>query len=356
MRAAVLAPPPGLLLSVAVLAAAVLTGFLLVRAARRATRGRGRRRASDVFRLLGGRLAGQVGVRTLRDAVRDVEAEAFWDATEAITTTLRHGERLELARSLGRNPHVATERRRLAEEDSVPRRELAARRLGMLPGGRSRRVLRRALVAGPEVVSFAAARSLAQHRDLQALRWLLEHPQALSRRPLPSLAGLLRAFGPAARAMLLAALERGLADTRFECATLEALGVWRCRSAREAIQARLRGPQVELRVAAARALGRLGMGEAIPGLILSLADAAWPVRAIAAQSLGRLRAAPAVEALVVCVSDPAWWVRRHAAYALAAIPGEGHDALCELVARSPDRYAREMAREALDFGTRQRFG
>jgi hypothetical protein len=37
-----------------------------------------------------------------------------------------------------------------------------------------------------------------------------------------------------------------------------------------------------------------------------------------------------------------------AAYALAVIGSEGRDALCELVVRSPDGYAREMAREALD--------
>jgi HEAT repeat protein len=96
------------------------------------------------------------------------------------------------------------------------------------------------------------------------------------------------------------------------------------------------------------------MGEAIPALLAALADDAWPVRAMAAQGLGRLGAAPAVEALAACVSDRSWWVRHHAAYALAAIGGEGHDALCDLAARADDRYAREMAQEALQYGAKVR--
>ena len=107
-------------------------------------------------------------------------------------------------------------------------------------------------------------------------------------------------------------------------------------------------------MAASRALGRLGMGDAIPALLQALEDEAWPVRAMAAQALCRLSASPAVEALAACVSDRSWWVRHHAAYALAAIGGDAHDALCDLAARAEDRYAREMAQEALQFGARAR--
>jgi len=88
--------------------------------------------------------------------------------------------------------------------------------------------------------------------------------------------------------------------------------------------------------------------------VLALTDEAWPVRAMAAQALGRLSASPAVDALAACVSDRSWWVRHHAAYALAVIGGDGHEALIELAARADDPYAREMAREALEFGSRVR--
>jgi hypothetical protein len=330
--------------------AATALVVLLVRLARRSQRNATRLRAGELFRLLGGRVAGRVPARTLRHAVAHAEHESFWDAMEAITATLRLHERLELSRSLKRTGHVARERRLLHSSEPDARRELSARRLGFLPSVASRRALRRALVRGPANVSFAAARSLARHRDLRALRWLLEHPAAISSRPLPALSGLLRAFGPAARAMLIAALEQDVTDTRLECACIDALSLSRCRSARGSIANRLKSPHLELRVAAARALGRLGMGEAIPALGMALADDSWPVRAMAAQALGRLAATPAVDALALCVSDRSWWVRHHAAYALAAIGDEGRDALCELAARSEDRYAREMAREALDQG------
>src|SRR5262245_33725096 len=248
---------------------------LLLRRSRREARARTRLRAGELFRLLGERLSGRVHAGELRRAASHTGAEPFWDAIEAITATLRVRERLQLARTLAKSQHLARERSALAADEPVARRELAAHRLGLLPGVRGRRVLRRALVRGPEPVRFAAARSLARHRDLKALGWLLEHPDTLARRPIRALSGLLRAFGPGARAMLITALERGLTDARLECACIEALGMGRCRSARGSITARLASPHLELRVTAARALGRLGMGEAIPALAMALADDGW---------------------------------------------------------------------------------
>jgi len=327
---------------------------LLVRREHRDARARTRLRAGELFQLLSGRVSGRVRGGELRRAASDTGPEPFWDAVEAITTTLRVHERFALARSLAKSRHLARERRTLKGDEPLARRELAAHRLGLLPSLPARRVLRRVLVRGPEPLRFAAARALARHRDLKALRWLLEHPGSLERRPMPALCGLLRSFGPGARAMLITALEQFRCDPRLECACIEALGMGRCRSARGSIAARLSSPHLELRVTAARALGRLGMGEAIPALALALADESWPVRAMAAQALGRLSASPAIDALVRCVSDRSWWVRHHAAYALAAIGGEGHDALCQLAAHADDRYAREMAREALEHGSSER--
>jgi HEAT repeat protein len=335
-------------LCLGIFAAATALAALIARTARRATRTDVRRRTGQLVQLLAGRLSGRVAAQTLDAAAREAEADHFWDAMEAIAATLRRGERLLLAESLSRNRHVSAERRTLIESDAPVRRERAARRLGLLPSARMRRPLRRALVAGPEPVRLAAGRALATLRDIPALHWLCAHPEALATRPLPALSGLLRAFGPGARAHLITALDRGIDVPHFECAILDALGVTRCRSARERIETRLHRDVLEVRVAAARALGRLGMAESIPALIIALGDPEWPARAQAAQALGRLRATPAVEALAESVADSAWWVRRHAAYALAAIGNEGRDALCELAVRSPDPYAREMAREALD--------
>jgi HEAT repeat protein len=329
------------------IASALLLGTLLARAVRRSSRLGARQHTAQVMQALRGALAGKVTPRALRHTARDAEAEHFWNAMEAMTSTLRRRERLALAVSLERNRHVVAERRALARDESPARRERAARRLGLLPTPRLRRQLRRALVAGPEPVRLAAGRALATLHDLAALDWICSHPETIASRPLPAISGLLRAFGPGARARLIGALDRGVPVPHVECAIIDALGVSRCRSARERIEARMRSEAVDVRVASARALGRLGMGEAIPSLILALADPAWPVRAQSAQALGRLEATPAVDAVAACVSDTAWWVRHHSAYALASMGPEGRDALCELVVRSPDPYAREMAREAL---------
>lgn len=343
--------PGGLLapsLAFVTLACAIGLGFLLARSARRAERGGVRGGTVDLFRTFTGNLAGHVTGDVLRAAARDAQADSFWAAIEAIASTLRPRERMELAQSLQRSRHVMAECRVLRDDDRDERRELAARRLALVPSMRARRVLRRTLVRGPEHVRLAAARALAAQRDLASLGWLLVHADTLSTRSIGAISGLLRSFGPRGRALLVTALERGLVDIRFECAVLDALGLSRCRSARTGVESRLRSEQLDVRVAAARALGRIGMGESIPALMLALGDGAWPVRAQAAHALGRLRAAPAVDALAERVCDPSWWVRRHAAYALAVIGSEGRDALCELVVRSPDGYAREMAREALD--------
>jgi len=346
--------PGAAALGVATVGCAVGLLFLLARAARRGAAGEQRGRAAELFRLLSGLLAGNVAVRTLREAARDSQSEPFWGAIEAITATLRPRERFALAHALERSRHLVVERDVLRHDDSPGRRELAARRLGMLPAKRSRRLLRRVLATGPESLRFTAARSLAAHRDLASLAWLLTHPEVFATRSARALSGLFRAFGPRGRALLVAALDRPRPPLAFEVALLDALGVTRCRSARGAVEARLRGGRVDARVAAARALGRLGMGESIPALMLALADDAWPVRAQSACALGRLRAAPAVELLTERVTDRAWWVRHHAAYALAGLGAEGRDALCDLIVRSPDPFAREMAREALDRGTQRR--
>lgn len=328
--------------------------FLLARAARRGSARDQHQRAAELFRLLAGRLAGTVPVRALRAAARDAQADTFWGAIEAITATLRPRERRDLARALERSRHLVAERAVLRRDDAPERRERAARRLGLLPAPRSRRLLRHVLAHASEPLRFAAARALAAHRDVAALGWILSHPETFATRPVRALSGLLRGFGPRGRALQLAALERGGLPLRFEIALLDALGVTRCRSARGSIEQRLRAPSPEVRVAAVRALGRLGMGESIPGLMLALTDGDWPVRAQAASALGRLHATPAVESLAERVSDPAWWVRHHAAYALANLGAEGRDALCELVVRSGDPFAREMAREALDRGASRR--
>ncbi len=266
---------------------------------------------------------------------------------------LAHRHWRKLARLLEGHRHCVAERAAL-RDDSPWRRELAARRLGLLPSDLTRRALRRALRRGPEMVTLAAARALARHADRAALRWLMRHPEALARRPYPGLVSSLRAFGPKAIPTLADALAEGLPAKRLEQAAIEILGLHRHRPARAAIERRLADSDLDLRVAAVRALGRLQAVESASSLLVALKDDAWQVRAQAARSLGRVSAPIAIYALTARLSDPSWWVRHHAAYALADLGEEGRVALRRVIAESTDPYARDMATEALDGQIRRR--
>jgi HEAT repeat protein len=197
------------------------------------------------------------------------------------------------------------------------------------------------------MVTHSAARALARQRDGAALRWLLRHPRSFAHRTPRARFEMLRAFGPGAHAMLLDALERGVVNAGLQRAIVDTLGAARERLGSHAIAALLGHDDAEIRVAAARALGAIGAQETALQLCVALRDPAWPVRAQAARALGRLRASEAVAPLAAGLEDRAWWVRHHAAYALAKLGEEGRAELDRIRRSSSDRYAREMADEAL---------
>lgn len=340
-------------LALLVVLGCIVAAFVLVRAQDRRQRRHARQGARNLTRLLSRYLEDQASRAELRRAVRAAGAGPFWTALETFSLRLGRREWLWLSRALERNHHSIEERRALAD-DSPWRRSLAARRLALLRSRASWRALRRALTRGPEMVTLAAANALARYRDHGALRWLLAHPGALGRRTHQSLAALLRAFGPGALPELALALERGLDATRLERAVIDTLGLARYRAARAAVERRLRSDQLDLRVAAARALGRLEAVESGTMLLAALKDEAWQVRAHAARALGQVQAPIAIPALAKLLTDRAWWVRRHAAYALVELGEDGQRALRDVSEASPDPYARDMAREALDGGPRLR--
>jgi len=339
---------PAALAVAAVASFTIGLAFLVARLARRAERRFARQRLMRLKHLLRGFLEHGRDARDLRRAAREADERAFWGALE----TLGHGPvraRRRLGELLERNRHALAERRAL-RDDSPWRRELAARRLGLLSSHGSRRALRRAMVRGPEPVTLAAAAALARLRDRPALRWVLAHPASLARRTPRARTALLRGFGRPGLAVIAEALEGGAADPRLERAMIEALGLGGRREAAAAIERRLAADHVDVRVAAVRALGRLHAGECVASLVRCLADPEWPVRAQAARALGLLGAGDAAAPLAARLTDRAWWVRRHAAYALLALGEEGRQALREAAASSPDPYARDMAGEALAGG------
>jgi hypothetical protein len=336
--------PGGALSLLVVLFAAFGAGWGL-RALQRRERRRARRLVADLTLALRAFLEERLQPDALAAQAGAADAGAFWSAIEELTT--RGPGWLRLSRALAGCPHLEHERRALREE-SPWRRELAARRLSLLFSGASRHALRAALPEGPELVTAAAATALARYRDPAALRWVLENPGALARRPHRQLVALLCAFGRRGLPAMAVALERGTGDAATDRAIVETLGLARHHAARHMVARRLREGDVEQRVAAARALGRMEAADCATSLVGALQDQAWQVRAQAARALGQVRAEIALLALPARLTDPAWWVRRHAAHALREFGMEGRRELERIAARSPDRYARDMAQEVLE--------
>jgi HEAT repeat protein len=131
---------------------------------------------------------------------------------------------------------------------------------------------------------------------------------------------------------------------------VEALGGFGDLAATAELEKRLTADSVDMRVSAARALGRLRAAHCVSGLLSALKDPAWQVRAQAAWALGRARAPLAAYGLAGRLADESWWVRRHAAYALAELGEEGLAALDHASRTSDDRYARDIAQEVLSGG------
>jgi HEAT repeat protein len=324
----------------------VALGLILARAVRRGVRRDEHRRIRRLAAIARAYARARAPAIALAEAASGATETEFWAAFEAHLTRLGRAERRRLGVRLERNRHVAAERRSLLAESPL-RREMAARRLGLLPCPRSRRALRAAIGDAPEAVAYAAARALARDGDLRTLDWLLTHPELLAHRTTGQWAQLLLAFGRHALPRLREAVERGLDDPGVLRAAIEVLGLRRHAAAAPAIERRLRHDEIEVRIASARALGRIQAGPSSDALLHALRDVRWPVRAQAAWALGRLGRDEAVPALAICLTDRAWWVRRHAAYALAALGERGAAALRLSIQGSADPYARDIADEAL---------
>jgi HEAT repeat protein len=293
------------------------------------------------------RLAG--GAEAARDVVRAAAAarpEALWAALESFAATVSGEEWEAVSRALGALDETVRERRHL-RHPTAWRRALAARRIGLLHDPGSVAELRRAMERGPAIVTLTAALALARMGEHEALRWLLDHPEATARRSREQLAAVIRRFGAAAAPIVRDTLEAWSPTAPIHLAAIEALGAWRDRAAVPLLTRLLADGGAEARTAAARALGLAGDVGVAAALIAALDDYAWPVRAQAGRALGELRAPGAVPRLAARVHDRAWWVRRNAAYALASCGPRGRAALRALKVQHADPYAAQMAAEVL---------
>jgi hypothetical protein len=104
----------------------------------------------------------------------------------------------------------------------------------------------------------------------------------------------------------------------------------------------------ELRIRAARALGRLLVPGSVQTLLDLAADPSWEVQAQALRGLGALQDERALPLLVRGLSSAHWHVRYNAGYGLAAFGLTGLDRLREVARQKDDRFAADMAAMVLD--------
>lgn len=88
-----------------------------------------------------------------------------------------------------------------------------------------------------------------------------------------------------------------------------------------------RAPDVELRIAAIRALAALGHPAAESAILAGLQDRVWIVRSASCEAVGRIGLHAAIPLLESQLGDPEWWVRFRAGEALAALGPGGRDRL-----------------------------
>ena len=291
-------------------------------------------------------LASAIQADELVETVAIARPEALWAAIEAFSAGASAEEWRRLASPLLAVPEVVRESRRLRHFSSW-RRALAARRLGLLDAPEMCEALRKALERGPEFVTIQAVLALSRLRDLAGLAWLLQHPDATARRTRRQLVTLLERFGPEAAGELRTAVAAGKATAPIQVAAIEVLGLHRDTASVDVLENVLRQGETEARIAAARALGRIGARKSAPALVRALDDETWQVRAQAARALGAVPDPANVAPLAAQVGDVAFWVRRHAAYALARHHVAGRRALDEIEKAGHDLFAVEIAREVL---------
>ena len=231
-----------------------------------------------------------------------------------------------------------------------PRRELQAlvaaghlRLAGIWP-------LAEALAAeAPPVVALAAAQAMLRIDARRAAVRVLSIAAGREDWPIGRVGAMLRELDPAlAGPALAAAIEAEWLEAPDGTGLprmLRLLGAVTAEAARpwvREILARSTRPDV-----AAAAIETLWNPDDADVARAQLAHGEWYVRLAAVKALGRIGSVRDREALEARLSDANWWVRYRAAQALARLPGVGREGLERLRAAAQDRYAADMLAQVI---------
>jgi hypothetical protein len=250
----------------------------------------------------------------------------------------------EMARRLG----VETWTRRLLRSSRVDRRLLALVTLGHLRTREHAPWLYTLVSSAPPIVSLTAARALIRIEASIGVPPVLAATARRDDWPLAAVGSILRDCDPqVVGPMLAAAIRSALAKGDAE-------GVARLLRLHVAAQAEmLRDTVLDVLAKAvapealAAALAALSHPQDVRHARRLIGHPEWFVRVAAVRALGRMGGQDDVERLAAALADPSRWVRYRAAEALCSIPGIGPAELGALTARLTDRFAADMMRQVI---------
>jgi hypothetical protein len=109
----------------------------------------------------------------------------------------------------------------------------------------------------------------------------------------------------------------------------------------------LHDPCWSVRAAAVQALGKMGARAPIPPLVEAITDEDETVRAAATQALGEMGERASIDALVLALHDPTWSVREAAALALGQMGRRAPAQELQVAFQDKDAAVRQAAQAAL---------
>jgi HEAT repeat protein len=338
------------LVSIAALVALLGVAIVVVRTARRFGATRRERQTATVRPYLLAMLAeeDQEVAQDMRARLLDLDSRT-WAALEPTVGQLLgkvRGSSHDLLRTLLELRGTLARAQRRVHRPGAVGRARAAELLGSVEDPSVTPHLVRRLADRDPEVRQVAARALGRSGDPAAAEPLLACLAGGSVPPRVVAQALLR-LGPGAEPALVGALAKE--DELIRAVAVEILGLSSAVSASRVVRVCLVEDQsLEVRIRAARSLGRVGLLTALgPLLDATEPDQPTPLRAVAARALGELGHPFAVPRLRALLRDPVHRVAANAGRSLALLGEEGVTALRTEIQIRPDGPGAGHARESL---------
>ena len=280
-------------------------------------------------------------------ALRRRDADHFvllWCRAQDSLRGLSQAHLRDMARRLGADVHA----RSMFNSRSLRRRLVGTVALGHLHASDLVPSLQEQLESGPALPSLVAAKALVRIDAASGISCVLSAAVRRQDWPLASVATMLReceseAVGPALSSAIRGAMSRG-DDAGAE--RLLRLHITTETHAMRFVVRDVLAASTNAEVLAAALTALADPGDITYARRL-LAHPEWFVRVAAARALGRMGSEHDVPGLTTALRDPSWWVRHRAAQALSQLPEMNPGRLADLAARQTDRFAADMLHQIL---------